>query len=111
MQVRKQQLEQRGTTDWFQIGKGVRQGCILSPCLVASLYVESSWTREGTHVSSIGRSILNHWATRKVLLHVFFKITVIQESFQIVMQGILTSALSENKKEMETIQIGFHALK
>ena len=22
-----------GTTDWFQIGKGVRQGCIISPCL------------------------------------------------------------------------------
>ena len=22
-----------GTTDWFQIGKGVREGCILSPCL------------------------------------------------------------------------------
>ena len=28
-----------GTTDWFQIGKGVRQGCILSPCLV-NLYAE-----------------------------------------------------------------------
>ena len=28
-----------GTTDWFQIGKGVRQGCILSPCLF-SLYTE-----------------------------------------------------------------------
>ena len=23
-----------GTTDWFQIGKGVRQGCILSTCLI-----------------------------------------------------------------------------
>ena len=28
-----------GTTDWFQIGKGLHQGCILSPCLF-SLYVE-----------------------------------------------------------------------
>ena len=29
----------RETTDWFQIGKGVRQGCILSPCLF-NLYAE-----------------------------------------------------------------------
>ena len=28
-----------GPTDWFQIGKGVRQGCILSPCLF-NLYAE-----------------------------------------------------------------------
>ena len=28
-----------GTTDWFQIGKGVCQGCVLSPCLV-NLYAE-----------------------------------------------------------------------
>ena len=28
-----------GTTDWFQIGKGVCQGCILSPCLF-NLYAE-----------------------------------------------------------------------
>ena len=28
-----------GTTDWFQIGKGIRQGCILPPCLF-NLYAE-----------------------------------------------------------------------
>ena len=34
MQVKKQQFRTgRGTTDWFQIGKGVHQGCILSLCL------------------------------------------------------------------------------
>ena len=37
MQVRKQQLEL--DMDWFPIGKGVRPGCILSPCLF-NLYAE-----------------------------------------------------------------------
>ena len=38
MQVRKQQLEldMEQQTDWFQIGKGVHQGYILSPCLFNS---------------------------------------------------------------------------
>ena len=41
MQVRKQQLElyMELLTDWFQRGKGVHQGCILSPCLF-NLYAE-----------------------------------------------------------------------
>ena len=39
MQVKKQVRTRHGTTDWFQIGKGVRQGCILSPCLF-NLYAE-----------------------------------------------------------------------
>ena len=38
MQVKKQKLE-LGTTDWFKIGKGIWQGCILSFCLF-NLYVE-----------------------------------------------------------------------
>ena len=42
MQVKKQQLEldMEQQTDWFQIGKGVRQGCILSPCLLT--YMQST---------------------------------------------------------------------
>ena len=40
MQVKKQQLElDMEQQDWFQIRKGVRQGCILSPCLF-NLYKE-----------------------------------------------------------------------
>ena len=35
-----------GTTDWFQIGKGVCQGCILSPCLF-NLYAETlDWKKQ-----------------------------------------------------------------
>ena len=33
MQVKKQVRTEHGTMDWFQVGKGVRQGCILPPCL------------------------------------------------------------------------------
>ena len=47
MQVKKQQLEldmEQGT--WFQIGEGVCQGCILSPCLF-SLYAESIMQNAG----------------------------------------------------------------
>ena len=39
MQIKKQVRTGHGTTDWFQIGKGVHQGCILSPCLF-NLYAE-----------------------------------------------------------------------
>ena len=38
-----------GKTDWFQIGKGVHQGCILSPCLF-KLHAEFSWVRSLSHV-------------------------------------------------------------
>ena len=35
-----------GITDWFQVGKGVRQGCILSPCLF-NLYAEDIMRNAG----------------------------------------------------------------
>ena len=59
MQVRKQQLE----LDWFQIGKRVHQGCILSPCLF-NLYAEHIMRNAGLEeaqagIKIIGRNINN----------------------------------------------------
>ena len=42
-----------GTTDWFQIGNGVCQGCILSPCLF-NLYAESIMRNTGLEEAQAG---------------------------------------------------------
>ena len=57
MQVSKQQLElDMEQTDWFQIGKGVRQGCILSPCLF-NLYAEYIMRNAGLEEAQTGIKI------------------------------------------------------
>ena len=52
-----------GTTDWLQIGKGVRQGCILSPCLF-NLYAECIMRNAGLEEAEAGIKIagrnINH---------------------------------------------------
>ena len=50
-----------GTTDWFQIGKGARQGCILSPCLF-NLYAEYIMKNAGLEETQAGIKI----ARRKI---------------------------------------------
>ena len=45
-----------GTTDWFQIGKGVRQGCILSPCLF-NFYAEYIMRNAGLEEAQAGIKI------------------------------------------------------
>ena len=52
-----------GTTDWFQIGKGVHQGCILSPCLF-NFYAEYIMRDAGLEeaqpgIKKVGRNINN----------------------------------------------------
>ena len=42
-----------GTTDWFQIGKGARQGCILPPCLFI-LYAEYTMKNAGLEETQAG---------------------------------------------------------
>ena len=53
-----------GTTEWFQIGKRVHQGCILSPCLF-NLYAEYIMRNAGldeaqAEIKIAGRNISNH---------------------------------------------------
>ena len=45
-----------GTTDWFQIGKGVPQGCILSPCLF-NFYAEYIMRNAGLEEAQAGIKI------------------------------------------------------
>ena len=63
MQARKQQLELDMEQDWFQIGKGVHQGCILSPCLF-NLHAEYIMRNDGleeaqARIKTAGRNINN----------------------------------------------------
>ena len=58
MQVKKQQLVTgHGTTDWFQIGKGVHQGCILPPCLF-NFYAEYIMQNAGLNEAQAGTKIV-----------------------------------------------------
>ena len=63
MQIRKQVRTGHGTTDWFQIGKGVHQGYTLSPCLF-NLYAEYILRNAGleeaqARIKIAGRTINN----------------------------------------------------
>ena len=49
-----------GTTDWFQIGKGGRQGCILSPCLF-NLYAEYIMRNAGLDEAQAGIKIAGRY--------------------------------------------------
>ena len=62
MQVKKQQLG-HGTTDWFQIEKGVCQGYILSPCLFklyAEYMIQNAGLDEAQGGIKIARRIINN---------------------------------------------------
>ena len=82
-----------GTTDWFQIGKGVRQGCILSPCLF-NLYAEHIMRNAGLDevqagIKITGRNINN--------LRYADDITLLAESEE------LKSLLMKVKEEVEKV--------
>ena len=49
----------QGTTDWFQIGEGVHQGCILSPCLFN--FMQNSGLNEAQAGSKIAGENINNF--------------------------------------------------
>ena len=51
-----------GTTDWFKIGKGIQQGCILSPCLF-KLYAEYTMQNDWLDESQAGIKIVGEIST------------------------------------------------
>ena len=62
-----------GTTDWFQIGKGVHQGCILSPCLF-HFYAEYIMRNAGldeaqARIKTAGRNIISTTADMQMIPH------------------------------------------
>ena len=83
-----------GTTDWFQIRKGVRQGCILSPCLF-NLYAEYIIRNTGLEEAQAGIKI----ARRNINnLRYADDTTLMAES-----EGELKSLLMKVKEESENV--------
>ena len=91
----------RGTTDWFQIGKGVHQGCILSPCLF-NVYAEYIMRKAGleeaqTRIEIVERNINN--------LRYADDTTLMAESEE------LKSLLMKVKEESEKVGLTFRVLR
>jgi len=91
-----------GTTDWFQIGKGVSQGCILSPCLF-NLYAEYIMRNAGLEKAQAGNKI-----ARRNINHLRYAddTTLMAES-----EEKLKSLLMKVKEENEKVGLKFHIQK
>ena len=82
-----------GTTDWFQIGKGVRQGCILSRCLF-NFYAEYIMRNAGLEEAEAGIKI----AERNINnLRYASDITLMAES-EVELKSLLMKVKEENEK-------------
>ena len=101
MQVRKQGRTGRGTTDWFQVRKGVCQGCVLSPCLL-NLYAEYIMRNSGLDETQAGIKI----ASRNINnLKYADDTTLMAESEE------LKSLLMKLKEESEKVGLKFNIQK
>ena len=82
-----------GTTDWFQIGKGVHQGCILSPCLF-NLYAEYIIRNAGLDEEQAGIKI----AGRNINNLRYADDTTLMAESQEELKGLLMKVKEESEK-------------
>ena len=82
-----------GTTDWFQIGKGVCQGCILSPCIF-NLYAEYIMRNAGLDESQAGIKI-----SRKNINNLrYADDTTLMEEIEEELKSLLMKVKKESEK-------------
>ena len=81
------------TTDWFQIGKGVRQGCILSPCLF-NLYAEYIMRNAGLDEAEAGIKI----ARRNINNLRYADDTTLMEETEEDLKSLLMKVKEESEK-------------
>ena len=82
-----------GTTDWFQIGKGVRQGCILSPCLF-NFYAEYIMRNAGLEEAPAGIKI----AGRNINTLRYADDTTLMEESEEELKSLLMKVKEESEK-------------
>ena len=82
-----------GTTDWFQIGKGVFQGCILSPCLF-NLYAEYIMRNAGLEEAQAGIKI----AGRNINNLIYTDTTTLMEENKEELKSLLMKVKEESEK-------------
>ena len=82
-----------GTTDWFQIGKGVRQGCILSPCLF-NLYAEYIMRNAGLDEAQAGIKI----ARRNINNFRYAHDTTLMAENEEELKSLLMKVIEESEK-------------
>ena len=82
-----------GTTDWFQMGKGVRQDCILSPCLF-NLYAEYIMGNAGLNESQAGIKI----ARRNINNLMYADGTTLMAESEEELKSFLMKVIDESEK-------------
>ena len=83
-----------GTTDWFQIGKGVRQGCILSLCLF-NLYAEHIMRNAGLEEAQAGIKI----ARRNINNLIYVEDTTLMAESEVELKSLWVRVKEKSKKK------------